>query len=226
MYHPDSSSSSDIGQLDGNNSVNSDLGNSNNNMDRFSTALNLPVVAAYNTRSLFPKIEHFKTDMMERNVSVGFVSEVWEKSESKEHSSEIERMLELNGLKYLSKSRPSNKRGGCVALVVNLENYSCEKLDVPTSKSLEVIWGLLKPKSSEAHIKRIIVCSFYSPPNNGRNTRLADHIVGTLHMLNTKYPDSGIILGGDKNDMDIKPILNCGLKLKKVVYKFTRQGKI
>ena len=97
---------------------------------------------------------------------------------------------------------------------------------MPTSKSLEVIWGLLKPKSSEAHIKRIIVCSFYSPPNNGRNTRLADHIVGTLHMLNTKYPDSGIILGGDKNDMDIKPILNCGLKLTQVVYKFTRQGKI
>ena len=127
MYHPDSSSSSDIDsvieQLDGNNSVNSDLVNSNNNMDRFSTALNLPVVAAYNTRSLFPKIEHFKTDMMERNVSVGFVSEVWEKSESKEHSSEIERMLELNGLKYLSKSRPSKKESGVLHWWLTLRTF-------------------------------------------------------------------------------------------------------
>ena len=84
----------------------------------------------------------------------------------------------------------------------------------------------MKPKSSEAQIKKIIVCSFYSPPNNGKNTRLADHIVGTLHMLNSKYPESGIILGGDKNNMDIRPILGCGLKLRQVVDKCTRQDKI
>lgn len=47
-----------------------------------------------------------------------------------------------------------------------------------------------------------------------------------LHMLNAKYPDSGIILGADKNKMDIRPLLNCGLKLRQVVDKNTRQGSI
>ena len=45
-------------------------------------------------------------------------------------------------------------------------------------------------------------------------------------MLSTKYPDAGIIMGADKNKMDITPILNCGLRLKQTVNKFTRQDKI
>ena len=36
-------------------------------------------------------------------------------------------------------------------------------------------------------------------------------------MLSTQYPGSPIILGGDKNSMDISPILHCGLKLRQVV---------
>ena len=34
------------------------------------------------------------------------------------------------------------------------------------------------------------------------------------------------ILGADKNGMDIRPILNCGLKLRQIVEHPTRQGKI
>ena len=45
-------------------------------------------------------------------------------------------------------------------------------------------------------------------------------------MLCTQYPECGIILGADRNNMNIKPILNCGLKLRQVVDKCTRQGQI
>ena len=224
---------SDIGQLDDNISLSDTVCSSNNannvqswKKNKISTALNLPIVASYNVRSLFPKIDHFKTDMKERNISLSFVQEVWEKSEDRYHGLEVEKMLEINGLKYISKSRPSNKRGGGVALVVDLEKFSCEKLQVFTPGSVEAVWGLLKPKSADAQCKKIIVCSFYSPPNNGKNTKLADHIVGTLQMLNTLYPDCGIILGGDRNKMDIRPILNCGLRLKQVVDQCTRQDAI
>ena len=55
---------------------------------------------------------------------------------------------------------------------------------------------------------------------------MADHGVGTLHMLATKYPDSGIILGADKNKMDIAPILNCGLRLRNCVEQPTRLGEV
>ena len=163
---------------------------------------------------------------MERKIDCAFASEVWEQSESKDHLSKIEEMLQMQGLKYISTSRPTNKRGGGVAIVVNLEKYSCDKINIFTPKGLEVVWGLIKPKSSGAQIKKIIACTFYSPPNNGRNTRLADYLVGSLQMLSSKYPDAGIIMGADRNKMDIKPILSCGLRLKQTNNRFTRQGKV
>ena len=91
-------------------------------------ALNLPIVATYNVRSLFPKVCNFRTDMLERNISVSFVSEIWQRSDKKEHSLEIEKMLEEDGLKYISTARKANARGisyGGAALIVDLEKYSC-----------------------------------------------------------------------------------------------------
>ena len=55
---------------------------------------------------------------------------------------------------------------------------------------------------------------------------MADHIVSTLQMLAARYPQCAIILGADKNKMDIQPILNCGLRMKQCVDKATRQGVI
>ena len=191
MYNPSDKNFSLIGQLDGNISV-SDISQTQHNKkvkakcDKIITALDLPVVASYNCRSLFPKLDSFKTDIIERQIDCSFISEVWEQSENKQHSAEIEKMLQMDGLKYISTSRPSNKRGGGVAIVVNLEKFSCEKIDIFIPKGLEVVWGLLKPKSSSAQIKKLIVCSFYSPPNNRRNTKLADYLVEALQMLSTK----------------------------------------
>ena len=71
-----------------------------------------------------------------------------------------------------------------------------------------------------------MVYSFYSPPKSRKNSKLTDHLLTTLQMLKTTYPDCPMILGADKNSMNIQPILNCGLKLKQLVDLPTRQGKI
>ena len=110
--------------------------------------------------------------------------------------------------------------------MVNVKKFACERLKISTPSNLEVVWGLLKSKTPTAKYKRIIVCSFYSPPNKKKNSKMADHIVSTLQMLSSKYPDSGVILGADRNYMDIKPILRCGLRLRQVVDKGTRNGAI
>ena len=117
-----------IPQMDGNdsilsvNSVNSVPQQvEQRNLKKYEVALNLATVASYNVRSLFPKIQSFKTDMLERAVSVAFVSEIWEQKENFEHLNEIETMLELDGLKYISTSRPSKTKGGGAAIIVNLD---------------------------------------------------------------------------------------------------------
>ena len=56
--------------------------------------------------------------------------------------------------------------------------------------------------------------------------KLVDYLVPTLHLLTTEHPDSPIILGADKNGMDLEPILNNGLRLKQIVDIGTRKNKI
>ena len=95
--------------------------------NRVDVALNLPVLASYNLRSLFPKVRNFVTDILERSIDCAFLSEIWENAENYNHKFEIERMLELEGLKYVSCSRPPNKRNisyGGTAVVVSLDSMS------------------------------------------------------------------------------------------------------
>ena len=155
---------------------------------------------------------------------MAFLCEIWEKSENKNHKFQIEKMLEEDGLAYISTPRP---RGwGGAAIIVNQQKFTLEKMNISIPHNLEIVWGLLKPKSETAKFKKIIVCSFYSPPNSRKNIKLTDHIISTLQMLNTKYKDCPMILGADKNSMNIGPILNCGLRLTQVVDLPTRQGVI
>ena len=199
------------------------------NWDKITAALSLPKVATYNLRSLFPKIGNLTTDILEREIDLSFCTEIWENENKKEHKFEIEKMLEISGLKYISTSRKPNSKGvayGGAAIVVNLRKFTIEKLPVHIPQNLEVVWGLLKPKNPSAQYKKIVVCSFYSPPNKQRNSKMADHVVTTLQMLVTNYPGCGIILGADKNHMNIRPVLNCGLRLKQCNDKPSRQGAI
>ena len=115
---------------------------------------------------------------------------------------------------------------GGAAIMANTVIFSFEKINILVPSNLEVIWGLVNPRDPSGKFKQIIACSFYSPPNKQKNSKMSDHIVSTLHMLCSKYPESAIILGADRNSMDITPILNCGLKLRQIVNQNTRKDKI
>ena len=216
--------------MDGNDSVVSESGDlppkkkGQVKLDKLTSAQYLPIVATYNCRSIFPKLGNVKKDILERNIQCVFCCEIWEQKENKTHKFDIENMLESDGLKYISTPRPTGWGGA--AIIVNQEKFSLEKLNIHIPYNLEIIWGIMKPKDERAIFKRIIVCSFYSPPNSRKNAKLSDHIVTTLHMLSTQYPNSPIIMGADRNSMDISPIINCGLKMKQLVDKPTRRDKI
>ena len=99
----------------------------------------LPTIATYNLRSLFPKIKNFKRDIKERNVDLALLSEVWEKVGDEDQEEAILKMCELDGLDYVSSPRGS--RGGGVAIVVNLLNFTVERLTVSVPSKLDVVWS-------------------------------------------------------------------------------------
>ena len=84
------------------------------------------------------------------SVDFALLCEVWHKAENKKHGKAIEGMLELNGLKYMSTSRPKGKRGGGAAIIVNLERFAV--VEIANPHNLEIVRALAKPNSHNAKI--------------------------------------------------------------------------
>ena len=186
----------------------------------------LPIISVSNMRSLFPKLKNYKNDILKREIGLSLLSEVWEKKGKKKQKLEIEKMLQMDGLKYVSTPRPSSKRGGGCAIVADLSMFTLEKIDVTIPKSVEVTYGLLRTKNSDAKFKEIIAVAFYSPPKSRKKMQLLDHIIATCHVLLTKYPQAVLVIGGDRNEMSITPLLDSIPKLRQINTKNTCNGKV
>jgi hypothetical protein len=90
----------------------------------------LPIVGVTNFRSLAPKINNVKTDILEREIDLILCSETWQKDSNRRLNADIETMLEIDGLEFISCPRPSNKRGGGCAVIVKREKFTVEKLHI------------------------------------------------------------------------------------------------
>ena len=100
------------------------------------------------SQSLPPKIESLKSDLSERKIDVAFLQEIWEKTDDPKMESEIKKMLELNGLLYVSSPRPLDPHGrayGGTAIIMNTVTFEWKDLQVFVPQGLEVTWGLIKP---------------------------------------------------------------------------------
>ena len=187
----------------------------------------MPIIAVSNLRSLIPKIRNFAQDIHEREIGVGLLTEVWQKTDKKKHIFEIERLMHMEGLKYISTTRPSNKRGGGAAIIVDMEKFSLEKLGVSIPHNLEIVWSIMRPKVAiSSGLKEIIVVSFYCPPRSTKKSKLLDHILTTVHMLLSKYPSAGLIIGADKNDLNISSLISGIPGVCQIVSKVTHKNKI
>ena len=82
------------------------------------------------------------------------LGEIWEQKENKKHMFEIECMLEMHGLCYISTPRHDNKRGGGAGLVINSEKYFIEKIEAYNPKKIETVFALLRPKEPTSIYKK------------------------------------------------------------------------
>ena len=185
----------------------------------------LPIISVSNMRSFWPKANNFKIDMKMRNISCSMLAEIWEKANCEKQQYELEKMLNIDGLKYISTPRLT-KRGGGAAIVVSLDNYSLDKIEVPNPDKVEVVFGLMRPKKISSKIKEIIVASFYSSPKSRKNPHLLDHLLSTSLFLLSKYPRAGLLIGGDKNNLNLSPLLTGIPKLHQIVTQPTYKSKV
>ena len=189
-------------------------------------ALGLPKICNYNVRSLWSKTSNLSEDINERESDLIFLTEVWEKRENKKHQNKLTEMFEMSGIKYISTPRPGPKRGGGAAIAIRQQKFTLSKLNIPLPSSIEVVWGLLKPKNITGKLSKFIVCCFYSPPRSRKKNILVDHLTLTLQSLLSIHPGAGVIISGDRNDLSIPTLLSIDPSLRQTVQHGTRGDKI
>ena len=67
--------------------------------------------------------------------------------------------------------------------------------------------------------------SFYSPPKSKFRNKLAEFLVFTIRKLRTEHPGCQVILGGDRNDMEIDLLCRLDPTLKQLVRGVTNKNK-
>ena len=186
-------------------------------------ALHLPVIANINPRSIYNKIQEFKTFVEQEDIDIVFMSESWEREEKTLHE-----VIKMEDHEIISNVYQRNCKGGRPALIVNNKKFSVQNLTntvLNIKWGVEVVWCLLTPKNTthSSKIQKIACASIYCKPGSKHKTELNDHIAEAFNVLSTKYSRGlHFILAGDTNELDLTPILNISSKLAQIVRKPTR----
>ena len=157
------------------------------------------------------------------SIGVALCSESWKQTNNKKFQKEVERLLEVEGLKMISNPR-KYRRGGGVCIVADLTKVDIQPLDIPNPHNLEIVFAIVTPRNCGL-FKQIITFALYSPPKSKRKSKMTDCIVTTLHSLLTIYPNAGIMGGGDRNCYNVSPIIAAVPGLQNLQQQPTLGGK-
>ena len=191
--------------------------------NKFLQAIQLPVIANINPRSVYTKTEEFHTFVREEEVDLLFMSESWER----EHLT-LDKIIKLEDHTVISNVVQRIGQGGRPAIIANHKKYHVQNLTntvVQIPWGVEAVWCILTPKDvkHDSIVQKIACCAIYCKPNSKKKTLLLDHISDAFNILSTKY-GRGLhyILAGDTNDLKLDPILSLSPNLQQIVKKWTR----
>ena len=174
--------------------------------NRILEATQLPVIMLLNPRSIYNKLEEFRTMMEQMEVDICAISESWDRE-----NLPIENILQMEGYKIIKNVVQRNKKGGKPILVLKEEKFHIKQLcpDVITVPiGIEAVWALVTPKNvtKNCKVKNIIVASVYYTKATKRS-EFIDHICESFSVLSAKYgPNLHFAICGDLNRLNIKPI--------------------
>ena len=186
-------------------------------------SVSLPTVMNINPRSIYNKSDELPLLLDQYNADIICMSETWERD-----NQTLEELLDLPDYQIITNVKQRDFKGGKPAILVNESKYIVKKLcpdPVTVPVGVEAVWALVTPRKhcSQKH-KYIAICSlYYRGPKSTKKQELFDHIAETFHFLSSKYGSNlQFIIAGDTNRLNLSPILNLSPNLKQVVKTFTR----
>ncbi len=116
-----------------------------------------------------------------------------------------------NGYSIIRKDR-RERIGGGIAIICR-HDWQLSGLGSSFHNTFECLWVKVQTPNSAYYI-----AALYNPPDTDQRTSLdlIDHLMDSCELLQSADPNAKIIIGGDINQLDIKPLLN-QLCLKQMV---------
>ena len=131
-------------------------------------------------------------------------------------------IVALSGFNLVRKDRVDITQGGvCVYIRDNINFTILEDLEDP---SFEALWLKLRPARLPRGFSCIVLRIIYHPPNNN-NPAILDYFWQSLSSIESRFPNSGLLIVGDFNRLNTKRLQN-SFDLKQIVKFPTRGDKI
>ena len=186
-------------------------------------ALNLPTICNLNPRSIYNKVNQFKTFVTQEDIDLVFISESWERE-----NLPLENLIKMEDYEVVSNVYQRRGVGGRPAVVVNTKKFDCKDVtntEIQIPWGVEATWCIITPKNvkHDSKIQKIACCAVYSVTNSRKKSLLHDHISDAYHILSKKYSRGlHFVIAGDTNDLKLDPILNLSSQFKQIVKDWTR----
>ena len=185
----------------------------NANLQTRSENVFLPSVLLSNVTSLAPKIDEVRHYAHYANLDLICLTETWL------HCHIQDSVVSINGFNLIRKDRQEGSHGGVCVFIKDLIPFIV--LEDLSESPLEVLWIKLRPTRLPRGVNNIVLGIVYHPPSSS-DFAMLEYLTNCLSTIESRYPNSGIILLGDFNQLNIAS-LNRSYNLKQIV-KFQTRG--
>ena len=152
----------------------------------------------------------------QNDIDIAIITETWLSDECPNEA------VILDGYSLHRKDRVDKKGGGVAIYLKN--SLPCKRWFENENPGFETIWITVRPQKLPSNIGQLIVVAVYHPPD-AKNHLMLRHLQVNLEILLQKFPDSGIIVLGDLNQLPVKAISQ-GFRLQQIVDQPTRCGNV
>ena len=168
----------------------------------------------YNVMSLVPKIDVLREVIHNSDVEIACITETWLRDHIDDN------VVNVSGFRLVRLDRINSQHGGVCLYVRN--NIQCNIVQDLLDSNFEIVWVHIRPTRLPRGIPCIIIGTLYHPPS-ANNQEILDHLLKCLSTIESRFPNSGVILLGDFNNLNVSRIKR-NFRLKQIV-NFPTRGR-
>ena len=169
-----------------------------------------------NIRCLRNKTDELSAILHSNNVDICCVSETWLNENTPTESVDIEHYI------CYRRDRSDGRKCGGVACYIR-SDLPCSRMEFLETPSLETLWLLYRQPCMPRSLSHIAICVVYHPPD-ADSRAMTSHLINAADTVLRLHPDAGVVLLGDFNRLNEKPL--CDYPLKQVVKRATRKSAV